>query len=89
MLQVRHLPLRINISPSSRITYAYPHRPKTVPLRPVRSILPPETTIETTPKPLSQSFVRTTTAPRKDTRVSGMFARLPTQGQFDTSHGNP
>lgn len=89
MLQVRTVPLRLDIRQTPRIPHADTHRPEALPVRTVRPILQTEAIAEETHQSLPQSLVRAAAPAREDARVSRVSQGVPTQREPHQAHGHP
>lgn len=69
MLQVRPVPVCLNIGPPPRVAHAHPHRPEAVCMRTMRSVLPTEAAAQAPSEPLPQPDLRAAAASRENTRV--------------------
>lgn len=79
MFQMRFVSVRFDLGPPPRVAHAHTHRSETVPVWSVRSVVPTETTVETSPELVPQSNVRAATTAREDTRVPRVWTCIPAQ----------
>lgn len=87
MLQVRPVPVRLDIGAPPRVAHAHPHRPEAVRVRAVRPVLPAEAAAQAPPEPLPQPDLRAAAAAGEDARVRRVRAHVQTQGQPHQAHG--